>query len=243
MTPRTLRLYCQALQMSSRDLLVVAGARLGHHTLRHTHPPPHATSLPSRRPLPNRHSPRPQAATAALSTASSGSTGAQWRRAALAGRPQQQQRRGAGLVVRAERDFYQILGVSRDSDKKTIKSAYRQLARKFHPVGCWPTVRRGPNQPGCRRCMSSYINWLGCTHADGLCVEGYAWAGRPARGTKCNPEHSAVVLAGALSHTPAHTHPSSYTAAREQGAQRVYPVVPPTPSTHTHPLLVMCCRA
>lgn len=83
---------------------------------------------------------------------------------------------GRGLVVRAERDFYQILGVARDSggsracgswqrtcmrsvaarmprasgcgaaaddsilhapsrpaDKKTIKSAYRQLARKFHP--------------------------------------------------------------------------------------------------------------
>ncbi|KAL4433639.1 hypothetical protein ABPG75_000080 [Micractinium tetrahymenae] len=52
----------------------------------------------------------------------------------------QQQRRqhkrrqlGQRLVVRADRDFYQILGVSRDADKKTIKSAYRQLARKFHP--------------------------------------------------------------------------------------------------------------
>lgn len=40
---------------------------------------------------------------------------------------------GQRLVVRADRDFYQILGVSRDADKKTIKSAYRQLARKFHP--------------------------------------------------------------------------------------------------------------
>lgn len=38
------------------------------------------------------------------------------------------------MVVRADRDFYQILGVARDADKKTIKSAYRQLARKYHPV-------------------------------------------------------------------------------------------------------------
>ena len=36
-------------------------------------------------------------------------------------------------MVRAERDFYSILGVPRGSDKKAIKSAYRQLARKFHP--------------------------------------------------------------------------------------------------------------
>lgn len=36
-------------------------------------------------------------------------------------------------MVFASRDFYQILGVSRDADKKTIKSSYRQLARKFHP--------------------------------------------------------------------------------------------------------------
>lgn len=35
--------------------------------------------------------------------------------------------------MRAERDFYQILGVPRNADKKTIKSSYRQLARKFHP--------------------------------------------------------------------------------------------------------------
>ncbi|KAI3434453.1 hypothetical protein D9Q98_002530 [Chlorella vulgaris] len=50
--------------------------------------------------------------------------------------PQQRKQRrtlGGRLVVRAERDFYQILGVARDADKKTIKSSYRQLARKFHP--------------------------------------------------------------------------------------------------------------
>jgi DnaJ-class molecular chaperone len=33
----------------------------------------------------------------------------------------------------ASRDYYEILGVSRDADQKTIKSAFRRLARKYHP--------------------------------------------------------------------------------------------------------------
>jgi len=31
------------------------------------------------------------------------------------------------------RDYYQILGVDRNADEKTIKSAYRKLARQYHP--------------------------------------------------------------------------------------------------------------
>ena len=31
------------------------------------------------------------------------------------------------------RDYYEILGVSRDTDKDDLKSAYRRLARKYHP--------------------------------------------------------------------------------------------------------------
>ena len=31
------------------------------------------------------------------------------------------------------KDYYDILGVSRDADSQTIKSAYRKLARKYHP--------------------------------------------------------------------------------------------------------------
>lgn len=42
-------------------------------------------------------------------------------------------RRGDGLVVRAEQDYYALLGVSRGADARELKRAYRQLARKFHP--------------------------------------------------------------------------------------------------------------
>ncbi len=31
------------------------------------------------------------------------------------------------------RDYYEILGVSRDADEKAVKSAFRRLARKYHP--------------------------------------------------------------------------------------------------------------
>jgi len=31
------------------------------------------------------------------------------------------------------KDYYNILGVSRDADEKTIKTAYRRLAREYHP--------------------------------------------------------------------------------------------------------------
>src|ERR671925_2310062 len=31
------------------------------------------------------------------------------------------------------KDYYRILGVDRSADEKAIKSAYRKLARKYHP--------------------------------------------------------------------------------------------------------------
>ena len=33
----------------------------------------------------------------------------------------------------AKRDFYEVLGVSKDSSPDQIKSAYRKLAVKYHP--------------------------------------------------------------------------------------------------------------
>ncbi|BAT86530.1 hypothetical protein VIGAN_04419500 [Vigna angularis var. angularis] len=42
-------------------------------------------------------------------------------------------RRGSRLIVRADADYYSILGVSKNSSKSEIKSAYRKLARSYHP--------------------------------------------------------------------------------------------------------------
>lgn len=42
-------------------------------------------------------------------------------------------KRGHRLVVRAETDYYSTLGVSRNASKSEIKSAYRKLARTYHP--------------------------------------------------------------------------------------------------------------
>ncbi|XP_061344550.1 chaperone protein dnaJ A6, chloroplastic-like [Gastrolobium bilobum] len=42
-------------------------------------------------------------------------------------------RKGSRLIVRADTDYYSVLGVSRNSSKSEIKSAYRKLARNYHP--------------------------------------------------------------------------------------------------------------
>ncbi|XP_074286324.1 chaperone protein dnaJ A6, chloroplastic-like [Silene latifolia] len=42
-------------------------------------------------------------------------------------------KKGGRFIVRAESDYYSVLGVSKNASKSEIKSAYRKLARSYHP--------------------------------------------------------------------------------------------------------------
>lgn len=47
--------------------------------------------------------------------------------------PQKRQFHGFRLNVKADADYYDVLGVSKNASKSEIKSAYRKLAREHHP--------------------------------------------------------------------------------------------------------------
>ena len=36
-------------------------------------------------------------------------------------------------MAESKRDYYEVLGVDKNADEATIKKAYRQLAKKYHP--------------------------------------------------------------------------------------------------------------
>ena len=36
-------------------------------------------------------------------------------------------------MAEQKRDYYEVLGVDKNADDGTIKKAYRQLAKKYHP--------------------------------------------------------------------------------------------------------------
>ena len=37
------------------------------------------------------------------------------------------------MVMKSSKNYYEILGLTPDSDSGELKSAYRRLARKYHP--------------------------------------------------------------------------------------------------------------
>ena len=42
-------------------------------------------------------------------------------------------------MAESKRDYYEVLGVSKDADEATLKKAYRQVAKKYHPRACGRT--------------------------------------------------------------------------------------------------------
>ena len=36
-------------------------------------------------------------------------------------------------MAESKRDYYEVLGVSKDADEDTLKKAYRKLAKQYHP--------------------------------------------------------------------------------------------------------------
>ena len=37
------------------------------------------------------------------------------------------------MILKAKRDYYEILGVNKSADDAAIRKAYRKLAKKYHP--------------------------------------------------------------------------------------------------------------
>ena len=42
----------------------------------------------------------------------------------------------------SKKDYYEILGIKRNSDEKEVKKAYRKLAKQYHPASTCHRTRR-----------------------------------------------------------------------------------------------------
>ena len=56
----------------------------------------------------------------------------------------------------SKRDYYDVLGVSRTADESELKSAYRKIAMKSHPIGT-PATR--PRKIGSRKRQKPMRFW------------------------------------------------------------------------------------
>ena len=82
-----------------------------------------------------------------------------------------------GVCASAGRDFYKTLDIARGADDATVKRAYRNLAKKWHP----------DKNPGTEEAAEAKFREVGHT-ARLLCAHGWAQEDSPLRRARQDPE-------------------------------------------------------